>query len=294
MLARAVRSGIAVYSPHTSLDAVRDGMNDWFCDGLGAHTVRWAIGLPRGGHSHQYKVVVYVPRPHAVAVRKAMWNAGAGGIGDYRDCSFNVDGVGTFRGNENTNPTIGEPGRLEKVEEVRIEMICWKDCLGEVLKQVRLAHPYEEAAIDVLELLREPEPESEEQTPGRCQHLKRPISAETLIRRVKRQLGIKRLKAAIPPQYGDEYPGQIGSIAVCVGAGGSLFEKYMTADAYVTGEMQHHQVLDMVQKGKVVIVAGHTNTERPFLSNYREALDKKCNGVAWTVSAEDRSPLEIV
>lgn len=294
MLAKAIRSGLAVYSPHSSLDAVRNGMNDWLCDGLGAHAVRWAIGVPRVNQTHQFKVVVYVPRSHAKQVRKAMWEGGAGSISNYSECSFNIEGVGTFRGDAGTNPTIGQPGRLEHVEEVRIEVICWKDRLGDVIKHARKAHPYEQAAIDVLELQAEPEPEDEEQTPGRCQILRKPISAETLVRRVKRQLGMKRLKVAIPSIYGDEYPGQIGSLAVCVGSGGSLFEKYMTADAYITGEMQHHQVLDMVQEGKVVILAGHTRTERPFLKNYREALVAECDAVQWVVSTKDVAPLEIV
>ena len=77
MLAKAVRAGLAVYSPHTSLDAVRNGMNDWLCDGLGAHTVRWSIGVPRETRSHRYKVAVVVPRASADAVRNAMCNAGA-------------------------------------------------------------------------------------------------------------------------------------------------------------------------------------------------------------------------
>lgn len=196
MLAKAVRSGLAVYSPHTSLDAVRNGMNDWLCDGLGAHRVA--------------------------------------------------------------------------------------------------AHPDNEPPIDVGELAGVPEPERNDRTPGRCIHLRRPISAEALVRRVKRHLNLKRIKVAIPPAYGDEYPGKIGSIAVCVGAGGSCFERYRTADAYVTGEMQHHQVLDMVQQGKVVILAGHTNSERPFLSNYRDAIIGKCDAVEWMLSTKDTAPLEIV
>ncbi len=319
MLAEAVRQGIAVYSPHTALDAARPGMNDWLCEGLGKASVRWSIGVPKHQRSYRYKVIVYAPRAHAERLRKVMSKAGAGGIGWYSDCSFNVDGVGTFMGMRGTNPAVGEPERLETVEETRIEMICPNCDLGRVIKAVREAHPYEEPAIDVFELYGEVDPEDEEQTPGRCHHLVRPISAEALIRRVKKHLGLSKIKAAVPPTYGYEEPEYLGtydgkqhtqikndrytggppnkieSIAVCVGAGGSLFEKYGTADAYITGEMQHHQVLDLYQRGKVVILAGHTNTERPFLKNYRDRIVEQGGGkVEWLISVADQVPIEIV
>jgi len=313
MLAKAVRKGIAVYSPHTALDAVRQGMNDWLCDGLGKAGVRWSIGVPKMGRTMRFKVIVYVPRSDAERVRQAMFDAGGGGIARYSNCSFNIEGVGTFRGDETTNPAIGKPGQLEKVEETRVEMISWMNTLGDVIKAARATHPYEEPAIDVFELAQEAEPEDEEQTPGRVLHLKTPITASTLISRVKKQLGQKKLKASVPLDYGvgdpeifsvntqrvDKnkfyVPGKIESIGVCVGAGGSLFEKYLHCDAYITGEMQHHQVLDLYQRGKVVILAGHTNTERPFLKNYRDAIIAKGGEkVEWVLSETDAAPIQIV
>ncbi|MFK7790247.1 MAG: Nif3-like dinuclear metal center hexameric protein, partial [Phycisphaeraceae bacterium] len=133
MLALAVRKGIAVYSPHTALDAVRPGMNDWLCDGLGVTNTRWSVGVPEDGASGKSKVIVYVPRSDADRVRKAMSDAGCGSIGNYTDCSFNVQGIGTFKGGQGSNPTIGTPGRLESVEETRIEMICFDSMVGEAI-----------------------------------------------------------------------------------------------------------------------------------------------------------------
>ncbi len=297
MLAKAVRQGIAVYSPHTALDAVRPGMNDWLCDGLGAHHDRYSLGAPDWPQSDRFKVVVYVPRAYANKVRKAMGDAGAGSIGRYSECSFNIEGIGTFKGREGTHPFIGEPGKLESVEEVRIEMICTSLWLGLVIKAIRETHPYEEPAIDVLDLVSEPEPLGAIQTPGRLHHLKKPITAETLILRVKRVLGINKVKAAVPPKYGDQ-PDEanlVDAIAVCVGAGGKLFESCPHADAYITGEMQHHQVLDLYQRGKVVILAGHTNTERPFLPIYRERIIEQGGGkIDWLISEADKAPMSIV
>lgn len=302
MLAHAVRKGIAVYSPHTALDAVREGMNDWLCEGLGKANERWSIGMPKEGPTGHYKVVVYAPFEHADPVRRAMFDAGGGTIGGYHDCSFNLDGTGTFTGGKDTNPAIGKPGTPERVDETRIEMVCNRSFLPEVLKACRHAHPYEEPAIDVFQLMTEPPLETEEQTPGRVAVLRRSVTAKTLITRVKRTLGVKRLKASVPDVYGepishgiDDLPNAIQTIAVCVGAGGSLFEKYPFADAYITGEMQHHQVLDFYQKGKVVILAGHTNTERPFLGRYRDRLiEAGGSKVDWLISEADRAPMVVV
>lgn len=295
MLALAVRKGIVVYSPHTALDAVREGMNDWLCEGLGKHDMRWAIGTPKHGPSGIYKVVLFVPQDKADKVRLAMFDAGGGTIGNYFDCSFNTEGEGTFHGSEGTNPAIGRYGQLEKVPEVRIELVCWPTVLGDVLKAARSAHPYEEPAIDVFQLAKELPPENQEQTPGRVVELKNPIPAKTLAARVKKTLNQKQLKASVPETYGEEGNNLIQTIAVCVGAGGSLFEKYPTADAYLTGEMQHHQVLDFYQKGKVVILAGHTNTERPFLGRYRDRLiESGGEKVDWRISEADRAPIQII
>lgn len=293
----AMRRGLAVYSPHTALDAVRGGTNDWLCDGLGNATLRRAIGSQKATRYEQ-KVVVYVPRADAERVRQAMSDAGAGGIGRYSACSFNVDGVGTFTPEAGANPAIGEVHQPQRVEETRVEMICNPGQTGEVLRAIRQAHPYEEPAIDVFDLADHYVPEDEEQGAGRVVLLKQPIVPATLASRVKKRLGLKDVKLAVPEPFmgsdPDLHPGKLITVAVCVGSGGGLFKKYQAADAYVTGEMQHHQVLDFVQRGKVVVLAGHTNTERPYLPTYRDRLTQAAaGGIDWHVSAADRVPLAL-
>jgi len=100
----------------------------------------------------QYKIVVFVPETHAEQLREAMGNAGAGQIGNYSHCTFSMKGVGRFRPNVGANPTIGEIGKLEAVEEERIETVCSEERLKDVLKAIRYAHPYEEPATDVYQL----------------------------------------------------------------------------------------------------------------------------------------------
>ena len=95
------------------------------------------------------KFVVFVPVSHADVVRQALGEAGAGKIGNYDFCSFSIRGTGRFRGNEKTNPTIGEAGKYEAVEEERIEAIVPRDILKEVIEKVKAIHPYEEVAFDI-------------------------------------------------------------------------------------------------------------------------------------------------
>lgn len=95
------------------------------------------------------KLVVFTPISHADIVRKALGEAGAGKIGNYDLCSFSSRGVGRFRGNDKSNPTIGEAGKYEEVEEERIEVVVPREILDEVVKKIKAVHPYEEVALDI-------------------------------------------------------------------------------------------------------------------------------------------------
>lgn len=101
------------------------------------------------------KIVVFVPETHADVVRGAMGNAGAGVIGNYSHCTFSSKGLGKFKPLEGANPTVGEVGKFESVEEERIETVCPKDKVKEVIAAIKQAHPYEEVALDIYPLLRE-------------------------------------------------------------------------------------------------------------------------------------------
>ncbi len=96
-----------------------------------------------------YKIVVYVPESHGDALREAMGNAGAGKIGNYTFCTFTSTGTGRFKPGEGSNPTIGEVGKLEVVQEERIETVCSEEVLKQVLRAIKDVHPYEEPATDV-------------------------------------------------------------------------------------------------------------------------------------------------
>lgn len=307
LLAEVVRKGIAVYCPHTALDAVAGGLNDWLAEGLGAGARRPIRPTATAEARGDYKLVTFVPPDVADAVRDALSRAGAGVIGHYSRCSFGLLGHGTFEGDETTNPAVGEAGRLERVEELRMEMVVPRAKLVAVVEALHASHPYEEPAFDVYETVTPPELHSEAspEVPsqprahipeagvgaGRVLTLEKPVRVDALAQACKRRLGLAKLRVARPKGVRE-----VRTVAVCVGAGGSLFEG-VEADAYVTGEMRHHDVLDLVSRSKLVLLAGHTNTERPYLAVYRQRLAAAVKGaglpaVTWTVSTADRCPWE--
>ncbi len=105
----------------------------------------------------QVKIVVFVPKTHTDIVRKAMGDTGAGRIGNYSHCSFSIDGIGRYKALEGAKPFIGEVGKFEEVEEERIECVCDRDKAKEVIKAIKMVHPYDEIALDIYPLISEEE-----------------------------------------------------------------------------------------------------------------------------------------
>ena len=288
---RCIESAIAVYSPHTALDAAEGGVNDWLAEAfdLGGGTCR-SIQPATDGEA-LCKVVVFVPPDHVEAMRRELSNAGAGRIGDYSECSYELKGSGTFLGGASTRPTVGEAGRLEKVNEVRLEMICpnagW--LLQEVAEAIGRAHPYEEPAWDLYPLQPRPHPGRGQ---GRELNLARPLSLKQAVERIKKHLGLEHLRVAAAE--GHRRGAVIEQIMLCAGAGGSVLGGH-TADLFWTGEMRHHDVLAANRRGTSVILTEHTHSERPYLPTFRRRLSKELGAsVKVLLSRKDAEPLRIL
>ncbi|HEY1377199.1 MAG TPA: Nif3-like dinuclear metal center hexameric protein, partial [Gemmataceae bacterium] len=143
------RAGVAVYSPHTAFDNTRGGINDLLAGRLGLADV---APLRHRDGPRQCKVVVFVPDADLGKVSDAMFAAGAGAIGEYRECSFRLAGTGTFFGGDAANPTVGQKGRREEVAEWRLEVVCPESAAAGTVAAMRKAHSYEEPAFDVYPL----------------------------------------------------------------------------------------------------------------------------------------------
>ncbi len=286
LLTRSVRAGLSIYSPHTALDVVNGGFCDMLCETIADGAAFASCALePKDELPLRYKVVVFVPEANEVSVREAMSKAGAGGIGNYRECSFSTAGVGGFRPVQGAKPTVGSIGQREEVPERRLEMMVEGDILPLVIAAMRQAHPYEEPAFDVFQLEPQIGPDESPGT-GRMLELTEAITAEALAARFAGFTGAT-------PKLGGPRDRRIERIGVCPGAGGSLFEN-AAFDAVVTGEMQHHQVLDLIHRGTTVLLLGHTASERPLLPRYVEMIRKGVAGrIAWLISEADVTPWEM-
>lgn len=296
IIMRAVEAGIAIYSPHTALDAAVGGTTEYLAEIIGEGSMR-PIHPSKPGSGGSYKIVVFVPSENADALRDALAKAGASVIGDYTRCSFASPGQGTFVGGDSTNPTIGQSGQVERVDELRLETVCPANRLAVAMAALRNAHPYEEPAVDIYKLAADPtDPNAAPARTGagRVLTLDKPLTIGDVVHRVKRGLLIESLEVARAANQRE-----IRTIGLCPGAGGSMLADAGPIDAYLTGEMRHHDVLAAVDRGTAILLAGHTQTERPYLLRYAKRLaaaaidDASGADVEWVISKADQPPSTI-
>ncbi len=281
-----VEKGISVYSPHTALDAAPAGINDWLAEAFPKAKTEPLLAAFEHRQGQEMKLVVFTPKTAVSVLREALGDLGLGVIGLYDLCSFGVEGTGSFRGAPECRPAVGESGRLEEVEEVRLEMVMPRRLMKEAVHVIRRLHPYEEPAFDVYELA---PPPMNDVGVGRLVRLARPVTLSTVVRRVKEHLGLTHLRVA----ESREGAKKISTVALCAGAGGSVLAG-AAADLWLTGEMRHHDVLAATQSGIHVILSEHTHTERGYLPRLRSRLEAACEErVRWVISQRDVSPLRI-
>ena len=290
---RAIEGGLSVYSPHSALDAAPGGMTDWLCEGLSGGKDGRIAGDCKAlaphlhtEESQQVKLVTFVPADAVDRVRDALASAGAGLIRGYTRCSFAGAGTGTCRGGEGTTPAVGESGAFERVEELRLEMVCSKAALPLAVDTLREFHPYEEVPLDIYELAPRPQ---RSMGAGRRLVLDRPATILKLADRLKAHLEVPIVKIAAAHDEDES----ITHVGVCPGAGASLAGAALEAGCalFVTGEMRHHEVLAMTQQGMSILLAGHTNTERGYLPRLARMLRELLPDAEFIVSTQDRAPV---
>ena len=286
----AARRGVAVYSMHTALDVAPGGTNDVLADAMGLVARR---PLTPVVCRRQCKVVVFAAPGDLPRVSQAAFEAGAGRIGNYNECAFFCHGIGSFYGGAGSAPAVGEPGRHEAVEELRLEMIVPAETTSDVVAAIRATHSYEEPSIDVYPLEDHPEGYGM----GRVGSLGRPATTQTLIARIKKATGVNKLLVAGRPSRpgGVKKPALVRTVACAAGSCGELYRAAAQAGAtfYLTGEMRHHDALGAEAAGLTVVCLGHSNSERITLVGLAKLLQLLLPKLPVTTARHDRDPFQI-
>jgi hypothetical protein len=224
-----------------------------------------------------------VPDKDLARVADAMFAAGAGRIGQYRECSFRLTGTGTFFGSDETNPTVGQKGRREEVAEWRLEMVCPDDKLAAVLTALRHSHSYEEPAFDVYPL----EPHPSKHGDGRIGFLETACPLGDLAHTLKASLNLHALPVVGDPQR------PVRRVAVVCGAGGELLTDVLhaRADAFVTGELRFHDYLTARAHGLALLLPGHYASERIGIENLAQTLQSQFPQLHVWASRDEHDPV---
>ncbi|MBI4569603.1 MAG: Nif3-like dinuclear metal center hexameric protein [Planctomycetes bacterium] len=279
LLAEFLAARVALVAAHTNLDAADAGINARLAETFGLQ--RPAVLQPTRTEGLQ-KLAVFVPRDHVEKVRAAMCDAGAGVIGEYRDCSFRSPGAGTFRGSDASTPFIGQRGRLEEADEFRLEVILPRSLSGAVLAAMKRAHPYEEAAYDLYPL----------DNPGRVRgfgmvgDLPAPLPAEEMIYLIK-----TRLSAGAARVAGDTAR-TVKRMALFSGAGAGAIESAARAgaDLFLTADLRYHDGQMAERLGIILVDPGHWETEQVILPDLVTFLAARLPGLPVTRAERRQNP----
>jgi dinuclear metal center YbgI/SA1388 family protein len=276
---KAIKHDIAIYACHTNADSVLNGVNGKICEKLGLTNCK--ILAPKNGEL--LKMVTFVPQDYAEKVRTSIFNAGAGHIGHYDSCSFNVSGEGTFRAGEQTNPFVGQVGELHAEKEIRIETIIPSYLQGRVQNALLSSHPYEEVAYDFYPL----ENSWAQAGSGMVGDLEIPVDEMLFLHRVKEIFECGSIK------YTPLLHKSIKKVAVCGGAGSFLLNKAKAAkaDVFISGDFKYHQFFE-AEDEIVIADIGHFESEQFTKELFFELLTKKIPNFAIRLSNVNTNPIK--
>ena len=264
MIEKLIKNNITLYSAHTNLDFTKHGVSYQLAKRLLLKNIRFLKNLSE----NQIKLVVFVPESHVNKVAEAIHKSGGGLIGEYSHCSFRTSGTGTFKGSNESNPTIGKKGKVEFVEEVKLEVLVDKWRLNQVLNEMKKAHPYEEVAYDIYSLKNE----NANYGIGAIGELSDSIDTNDFLGFVSSKLKTSTLR------YTNSKKKKIKTVAVCGGSCGDLVDEAIkqNADAFVTADLKYHTFQDA--EGKILLIdAGHYETEIPILDEIKKRLESLLN-----------------
>ena len=275
----AIKNDVAVYAIHTNLDNVVNGVNYKIAQKLGLQNVQ--VLSPKEGTLK--KLVTFCPLANAEEVRNALFKAGAGTISNYGECSYNVEGYGTFKAAEGTQPFVGEIGKRHTENETRIEVIFPSYLQQQVLASLKLSHPYEEVAYDVYLLTNT----RNDIGSGLIGEIQEPVSENDLLLQLKTAFGLSVIRhTALLGK-------KIAKVAVCGGAGSFLIPaaKAAGADVYITSDIKYHEFFDA--DGTVLLAdIGHYESEQFTIELLTEILQQKFPNFAVLKTETNTNPVK--
>ena len=276
---KAIKNDMVVYAAHTNLDNANEGINCYLAKMLGLQNIR--ILAPQ--NNKLLKMVTFTPHSHVDQVRNALFNAGAGSIGDYDSCSYNLTGEGTFRGGENTHPFAGEVGTLHTEPEVRTEVILPNYKKEEVIRALIAVHPYEEPAYDIYAL----ENQWTQAGSGIVGTLPEEMEEENFLYLIKDTFNLNTI------QYSALRNKSVRDVAICSGAGNFLIPRAIGygADVFITGEAKYNDFYDVEDKILLAII-GHYESEVFTKNVFYDAVSEKYPTFALYMAGTDKNPVK--
>lgn len=276
---KAIKNDIAIYAVHTALDNHPNGVNKIFCDALELKNTK--ILIPKENIIR--KLVTFTIPENAEELRNALFDAGAGNIGNYENCSFNSKGIGTYMGNENSKPVIGERFEFVHGEEIKIEVTFEKHLESKILKALFQHHTYEEVAYEITELKNT----NQNIGLGMIGELKNPMSEKDFLHFVKDKMKADGIRHS-------EFLGKkIKKVAVLGGSGSFAISNAINAEAdvFLTADLKYHQFYEAENKLLLADI-GHFESER-YTKNYIvDFLRKKILNFAIVLSEENTNPVK--
>lgn len=276
-----IKNGIAVYAIHTNLDNMLHGVNGKMADRLSLSNR--AVLTPREGVLK--KIYTFVPLSHAEKVRLALFEAGAGHIGNYSQCSFNAEGTGTFKGEEGTHPFAGTTGELHFEKEVKIEVVFPAWIERKLIQALLAAHPYEEVAYDIIAL----DTKHSLTGSGLTGELAYPMEETAFLDLLKEKFQLKVIRHTRLLRR------PIRKVALCGGAGSFLITNALQAraDLFITADIKYHEFFDA--DGRMVIAdIGHFESEQFTIELLYDILVEKFPTFAVQKTAVNTNPVYYV
>jgi len=278
VIRKALTNNIAVYSAHTNLDMMPSGVSRKMAEKLDIQNIK--VLSPLKGRL--LKLITYIPEKSLDKVRKAVFDAGAGVIGNYDMCSFTVSGTGSFRGNKNTNPYAGERESLHFENEIRFETILFSHMTDKVVQALKETHPYEEVAYDIYKL--------------ENHNIDFGLGVSGNLPEAMKEIDFLRHLAKVYDAKGIRYSGNSGKIikkvALCGGTGISLINEAfaLQADAFITADIKYHNFFDA--GGKILLIdIGHYESEKFAVEILFELIRKKFPTFALRFSEINTNPI---